>query len=73
MVVLEDGEGVPTELAEAVAGFACVVLYDSCDVSVFGYDCLLGGVVFKSLVSRCGEGVVKCEQPVRPCSLVVLC
>ena len=45
MVVLEDGEGVATELAETVAGFACAVLYDGCDVSVFGYDCLLGGVV----------------------------
>ncbi len=45
MVVLEDGEGVATELAETVAGLACCVLYDGCDVSVFGYDCLLGGVV----------------------------
>lgn len=45
MVLLEDGEGVATELAEAVAGFACVVLYDGCDLSIFGYGCLLGGVV----------------------------
>ena len=45
MVVLADGESVATELAETVAGFACGVLYDGCDVSVFGYDCLLGGVV----------------------------
>ena len=45
MVILADGEGVTAELAEAVAGFACGVLYDDCDVPVFGYDCLLGGVV----------------------------
>ena len=45
MVVLEDGEGVATELAETVAGFACAVLYDGCNVPVFGYNCLLGGVV----------------------------
>ena len=45
MVVLEDGEGVATELAETVAGSACLVLYNGCDLSVFGYDCLLGGVV----------------------------
>ena len=45
MVVLEDGEGVATELAETAAGFACGVLYDGCNVSVFGHDCLLGRVV----------------------------
>lgn len=45
MVLLEDGEGVATELAEAVAGAACIVLYNGCNITVFGYDCLLGGVV----------------------------
>ena len=45
MVVLENGEGVATALAETVAGFTCAVLYDGCNVPVFGYDCLLGGFV----------------------------
>ena len=45
MVVLADWKGVTAELAETVAGAACGVLYDDCDVPVFGYDCLLGGAV----------------------------